>query len=154
MFMGVSNIVAKMLLSNQRIEELSRGYLAHLQRHPSNHTAPPHAITNPELRKLRTWIALFSMNPAMQDQLLAYVRNRGRTARSKRMRQTYEGYMSGVDAVTDERVLVCCPTIRRNVLLTSSNIGKSTSSTPRLRISIQDLTYRPLGIRLSPASRR
>jgi hypothetical protein len=153
MFMGVSNIVAIMQLSNQRIEELSRGYLAHLQRRPSNHAAP-HAITNPELRKLRTWIALSSMNPALQDQLLAYVRDRGREGRRKRMRQTYEGYMKGVDAVTDERVLVCCSRMRRNVLLTSSIIGTSKSFASRLRFSVQNFTYRPFGIRLSLASRR
>jgi hypothetical protein len=146
--------VAIMQLSNQRIEELSHGYLAHLQRRPSARTTHPHAITNPELRKLRTWIALFSMNPAMQEQLLAYVRDRGRTARRKRMRQTYEGYMKGVDAVTDERVLVSYPTIRRNVLLTSLNVGTSTSFASRFRFSVPDFTYRPFGIRLSPASRR
>lgn len=153
MFIGMLNPVATMQLSNQRIEELSRGYLAHLQRHPSNRAAP-HAITNPELRKLRTWIALFSMNAPMRDQLLAYVRDRGRIGRRKRMRQAYEGYMNGVDAVKDERILVWCRTISRNVLLTSSSIGTSTSVAPRLRVFKQDLTYRSLGIRFFPAHRR
>lgn len=47
------------------------------------------------------------MNAAMQERLVSYVRDKGRAQRRQRMRRAYEGYMNGVDAVSDERLLVC-----------------------------------------------
>lgn len=100
--------IAIMQLSQHRVGELSRGYFARLQRPPSNRrAAAQHAITNQEIRKLRTWITLFSMNPGMQEQMVTYIRDRGRSKRRQRMRQTYEGYMNGVDTTTEE-ILVRC----------------------------------------------
>ena len=97
-----------MQLSQQRIGELARGYLSHLHRRPSNRSAaPPHAFTPADLRKLETWLALFSMNAGMQERLVSYVRDKGRARRRQRMRRAYEGYVNGVDAVSNERLLVC-----------------------------------------------
>jgi hypothetical protein len=94
-----------MQLSDSRIEELSRGYLAYIQRRSS--TAPSlRPISNTQLRKLRTWIALFSLNAEVQAKLMAYLRGRGRKKRRERMEAMYRGYMDGVYAVEDERLLV------------------------------------------------
>lgn len=98
-------VAATMQLSDPRIDELSRGYLAYLQRRSS--TAPSlHPISNTQLRKLRTWIALFSLNAEMQAKLMAYLRDHGRSPRRQRMEAMYRGYMDGVFAVEDERLLV------------------------------------------------
>jgi hypothetical protein len=94
-----------MQLSSSRIDDLARGYLVYLHRRFS--TAPSlRPINNAQLRKLQTWIALFSFNAELQAQLMAYLRDRGRSRRRERMEAAYRGYMDGVFAVEDERILV------------------------------------------------
>lgn len=55
----------------------------------------------------------------MQAKLLAYLRDSGRKKRRERMEAMYRGYMDGVYAVEDERLLVRLLEMGSAIVLTS-----------------------------------